>query len=99
MVVDLPFGSYQGNSKEALASAIRIMKESHAEAVKMEGGAEIRESIERVLFNASSGANADYGYRHLGCYACGELRRYFFKNESEAAYLTEHYRIVVLRVM
>ncbi len=49
VVVDLPFGSYQGNSKEALASAIRIMKESHAEAVKMEGGAEIRESIERVL--------------------------------------------------
>ena len=49
VVCDLPFGSYQGNSKEALASAIRIMKESHAEAVKMEGGAEIRESIERVL--------------------------------------------------
>ncbi|MCC8176147.1 MAG: 3-methyl-2-oxobutanoate hydroxymethyltransferase [Bacteroidales bacterium] len=49
VVVDLPFGSYQGNSKEALASAIRIMKESGAEAVKMEGGAEIRESIERIL--------------------------------------------------
>lgn len=49
VVCDLPFGSYQGNSKEALASAIRIMKESHAEAVKMEGGSEIRESIERVL--------------------------------------------------
>lgn len=49
VVVDLPFGTYQGNSKEALASAIRIMKESHAEAVKIEGGAEIRESIERIL--------------------------------------------------
>lgn len=49
VVVDMPFGSYQGNSIEALASAIRIMKESHAEAVKMEGGAEIRESIERIL--------------------------------------------------
>lgn len=49
VVVDLPFGTYQGNSKEALASAIRIMKESHAEAVKLEGGAEIRESIERIL--------------------------------------------------
>ena len=49
VVVDLPFGSYQGNSKEALSSAIRIMKESHAEAVKLEGGAEIRESIERIL--------------------------------------------------
>lgn len=49
VVVDLPFGTYQGNSKEALASAVRIMKESHAEAVKMEGGSEIRESIERIL--------------------------------------------------
>ncbi|WP_420152933.1 3-methyl-2-oxobutanoate hydroxymethyltransferase [Siphonobacter sp.] len=49
VVVDLPFGSYQGNSQEALRSAIRIMKESGAHAVKLEGGAEIRESIERVL--------------------------------------------------
>ena len=48
VIVDMPFGSYQGNSKEALASAIRIMKESHAEAVKMEGGKEVRESIERI---------------------------------------------------
>lgn len=49
VVVDLPFGSYQGNSKEALSSAIRIMKESHAEAVKMEGGSEIAESVTRIL--------------------------------------------------
>jgi 3-methyl-2-oxobutanoate hydroxymethyltransferase len=49
IVVDIPFGSYQGNSQEALRSAIRIMKESGAHSVKMEGGAEIRESIERVL--------------------------------------------------
>lgn len=49
VVCDMPFGTYQGNSKEALASAIRIMKESHAEAVKMEGGEEISESIERIL--------------------------------------------------
>lgn len=49
VIVDLPFGTYQGNSKEALTSAVRIMKESHAEAVKIEGGAEIRESIERIL--------------------------------------------------
>lgn len=49
VVVDLPFGSYQGNSKEALSSAIRIMKESHAEAVKLEGGSEVRESVERIL--------------------------------------------------
>jgi len=49
VVVDLPFGTYQGNSIEALASAIRIMKETHAECVKLEGGAEIRESVERIL--------------------------------------------------
>lgn len=49
VVCDMPFGTYQGNPMEALASAVRIMKESHAEAVKMEGGAEIRESIERIL--------------------------------------------------
>lgn len=49
VVCDMPFGSYQGNPLEALASAVRIMKESHAEAVKMEGGSEIRESIERIL--------------------------------------------------
>ncbi|MEG0949441.1 MAG: 3-methyl-2-oxobutanoate hydroxymethyltransferase [Bacteroidales bacterium] len=49
VVVDLPFGTYQGNSKEALASAIRIMKETGADCVKMEGGSEIRESIERIL--------------------------------------------------
>jgi len=49
VVVDLPFGSYQGNSKEALASAIRIMKESGAHAVKLEGGEEIKESVQRIL--------------------------------------------------
>lgn len=49
VVVDLPFGTYQGNSKEALLSAIRIMKESGADAVKMEGGTEIKESVERIL--------------------------------------------------
>jgi 3-methyl-2-oxobutanoate hydroxymethyltransferase len=49
VVVDLPFGSYQGNSKEALASAIRIMKESSADAVKLEGGEEVIESVRRIL--------------------------------------------------
>lgn len=49
VVVDVPFGSYQGNSSEALRSSIRIMKESGAHAVKMEGGMEIKESVERVL--------------------------------------------------
>ncbi|SHK25226.1 3-methyl-2-oxobutanoate hydroxymethyltransferase [Maribacter aquivivus] len=49
VVVDLPFGSYQSDPKEALRSAIRIMKESGAHAVKLEGGAEIKESVKRIL--------------------------------------------------
>lgn len=49
VVVDMPFGSYQGNSKEALNSAIRIMKETAADAVKLEGGEEIIESVQRIL--------------------------------------------------
>ncbi len=49
VVVDLPFGSYQGNSRNALESAIRIMKESGAHSIKMEGGEEISESITRIL--------------------------------------------------
>jgi 3-methyl-2-oxobutanoate hydroxymethyltransferase len=49
VVVDLPFGTYQGDSKEALRSAIRIMKESEAHSVKLEGGREVKESIDRIL--------------------------------------------------
>lgn len=49
VVVDMPFGSYQGNSREAVSSAIRIMKESEADAVKVEGGSEVMESINRIL--------------------------------------------------
>ncbi len=49
VVVDMPFGTYQGNSKEALNSAVRIMKESGADAVKLEGGSEVLESIDRIL--------------------------------------------------
>jgi 3-methyl-2-oxobutanoate hydroxymethyltransferase len=49
VVVDLPFGTYQGNSKEALNSSIRIMKETGAHAVKLEGGSEVKESIIRIL--------------------------------------------------
>ncbi|HQA76720.1 MAG TPA: 3-methyl-2-oxobutanoate hydroxymethyltransferase, partial [Salinivirgaceae bacterium] len=47
VVVDLPFGTYQGNSKEALNSAVRIMKETGAQAIKIEGGSEILESVNR----------------------------------------------------
>ena len=49
VVVDMPFGSYQGNSKKALSSAIKIMKESGAHAIKLEGGNEIIDSVERIL--------------------------------------------------
>lgn len=49
VVCDMPFGTYQGNSIEALASAVRIMKESGAEAVKIEGGEEIIDSVRRIL--------------------------------------------------
>ncbi|MBR6844129.1 MAG: 3-methyl-2-oxobutanoate hydroxymethyltransferase [Bacteroidales bacterium] len=49
VVVDMPFGTYQGNSKQALASAIRIMKETGADAIKLEGGEEVLESVQRVL--------------------------------------------------
>lgn len=49
VVVDLPFGSYQGNSKEALNSAIRIMKEAGAHAIKLEGGEEVIESVRRII--------------------------------------------------
>lgn len=49
VVVDMPFGSYQGNSREAITSAIRIMKETHGDCLKMEGGEEVIESIRRVL--------------------------------------------------
>src|ERR1043165_691363 len=49
VVVDLPFGTYQANSKEAWASAIRIMKETGAHAVKLEGGEEVLESVKRIV--------------------------------------------------
>lgn len=49
VVVDMPFGTYQGDSHEALRSAVKIMKETGAEALKLEGGEEIRESVERIL--------------------------------------------------
>ncbi len=49
IVVDMPFGTYQGNSKEAVSNAIRLMKESEADAVKLEGGIEVIESVKRIL--------------------------------------------------
>jgi len=75
VIVDLPFGSYQGNSKEALASTIRIMKESGAHGVKMEGGEEVIESVRRIL---TAGVPV---MGHLGlywfCRTCSVLTRSF----------------------
>ena len=64
VIVDMPFGSYQGNELEGLASAIRIMKESHADALKLEGGEEIIGTVKRILRRPGipiMGNISDYG--------------------------------------
>ena len=87
VVVDLPFGSYQGNSREALNSAIRIMKESGADAVKMEGGKEILESVDRIL---SAGIPV-MGHLGLTPQSIHKFGTYVVRatNESEASKLVE----------
>jgi 3-methyl-2-oxobutanoate hydroxymethyltransferase len=84
VVVDLPFGSYQGNSKEALNSAIRIMKESGAHAVKMEGGREVVESVNRIL-SAGVPVMGHLGLTPQSIYKFGTyVVRAREKNEAEA---------------
>ena len=92
VVCDMPFGTYQGNSKQALASAIRIMKESAAEAVKIEGGSEIRESIERIL---SAGIPV-CGHLGLTPQSINKFGSYAVRarDEAEAAKLVEDARIL-----
>ncbi len=92
VVVDIPFGSYQGNSSEALRSAIRIMKESGAHSVKMEGGAEIKESIVRVL-SAGVPVMGHLGLTPQSIYKFGtySVRA---KEEEEAEKLVEDARIL-----
>ncbi len=87
IIVDLPFGTYQGDSGEALRSTVRIMKESGAHAIKMEGGQEIRESIERVL---SSGVPV-MGHLGLTPQSIYKFGTYVVraKEEQEAARLIE----------
>ena len=87
VVVDLPFGSYQGNSREALASSIRIMKESGAHSVKMEGGIEILESVKRIL-TAGIPVMGHLGLTPQSIYKFGtyEVRA---KEEAEAEKLIE----------
>ena len=87
IVVDLPFGTYQGNSKEALISAVRIMKETGAHAVKLEGGREICESVERIL---SAGIPV-MGHLGLTPQSIHKFGTYVVraKDESEAQQLVE----------
>ena len=87
VVVDLPFGSYQSDPKEALRSAIRIMKESGAHAVKMEGGKEIKESIKRIL-NAGIPVMGHLGLTPQSIYKFGTYT-VRAKEEEEAAQLIE----------
>lgn len=92
VVVDIPFGSYQGNSRQALDSAIRIMKESGAHAVKMEGGEEIKESVIRVL-SAGVPVMGHLGLTPQSIYKFGtySVRA---KEETEAAKLIEDAKIL-----
>lgn len=92
VVCDLPFGSYQGNSKEALNSAIRIMKESGAHAVKLEGGKEIKDSIERIV-QAGIPVMAHLGLTPQSIYKFGTYT-VRAKEEAEANELLENARII-----
>ena len=92
VVVDLPFGSYQGNSKEALTSAIKIMKESGAHAVKLEGGREIKDSIERIL-SAGIPVMGHLGLTPQSIYKFGTYT-VRAKEEEEAARLLEDAKIL-----
>ncbi len=88
VVVDLPFGSYQGDSKQALHSAIRIMKESGAHAIKLEGGAEVVDSIRRII-SAGVPVMGHLGLTPQSIYQFGtySVRA---KEEAEAALLLEN---------
>ena len=92
VVVDLPFGSYQSNSKEALASAIRIMKETGAHAVKLEGGSEIKESIKRIL-NAAIPVMGHLGLTPQSIYKFGTYT-VRAKEEAEAEQLIEDAKLL-----
>lgn len=92
VVVDLPFGSYQGNSKIALDSAIRIMKESGAHSIKMEGGIEIKESITRVL-SAGIPIMGHLGLTPQSIYKFGTYK-VRAKEEEEAAKLIEDAKLL-----
>ncbi len=92
VVVDMPFGSYQGNSLEALSSAIRIMKESGGHAVKLEGGSQIIESIERIL-TAGIPVMGHLGLTPQSIYKFGTYT-VRAKEEAEAAKLLEDAKLL-----
>ena len=92
VVVDLPFGSYQSDPKKALRSAIRIMKESGAHAVKMEGGSEIKESIVRIL-NAGIPVMGHLGLTPQSIYKFGTYT-VRAKEEEEAERLIEDAKLL-----
>lgn len=92
VVVDMPFGTYQGNSKMALSSAIRIMKESGADAIKLEGGAEVIESVDRIL---SAGIPV-MGHLGLTPQSINKFGTYAVRatTEDEAAVLLENAKLL-----
>jgi len=92
VVIDMPFGTYQGNSKLALESAIRIMKESGAHAVKLEGGAEVVESVERIL-SAGIPVMGHLGLTPQSIYKFGTYT-VRAREEAEAAKLLEDARML-----
>jgi 3-methyl-2-oxobutanoate hydroxymethyltransferase len=92
VVVDLPFGSYQGNSKEALASAVRVMKESGAHAIKMEGGKAIASTVERIL-TAGIPVMGHLGLTPQSIYRFGTYR-VRAKEEEEAERLRDDARVL-----
>lgn len=92
VVVDLPFGSYQSDPKEALRSSIRIMKEAGAHAVKLEGGAEIKESITRIL-NAGIPVMGHLGLTPQSIYKFGTYT-VRAREEAEAAKLLEEAQLL-----
>ncbi len=92
VVVDIPFGSYQSDPKEALRSAIRIMKESGAHAVKVEGGEEVKESVKRIL-NAGIPVMGHLGLTPQSIYKFGTYT-VRAKEEAEARKLVEDAKLL-----
>jgi 3-methyl-2-oxobutanoate hydroxymethyltransferase len=92
VVVDMPFGTYQGDSKTALDSAIRIMKESGGHAVKLEGGSEVAESVERIV-NAGIPVMGHLGLTPQSIYKFGTYT-VRAKEEGEASKLMEDAKVL-----